>query len=136
MENELTNNNKITTAANKFNACRLFLQVNYLFEITTIDGKSLDDTIIGTNIIKRSESNLLWPNQMQPKSEHWRKWIKKIKQRYCIPNSLQLKEQFILGKQIQPHHKLTHNYRWLFSPRLMEAYHDHKTYSCNDIDHQ
>ena len=70
MENELTNNNKLTTAAKKFNAYRLFLQVNYLSEITTIDGKSLDDTIIGTNITKMTESNLLWPNQMQSKSEH------------------------------------------------------------------
>jgi len=88
MENELTNNNKLTTAAKKFNACRLFLQVNYLSEITTIDGNFLDDTIIGTYITKRSESNLLWPNQTQPKSEHWKQWIKKIKQRYYIPNSL------------------------------------------------
>ena len=135
MENELTNNNKLTTTVKKFNACRLFLQVNYLSEITTIDGKSLDDTIIGTNITKRSESTLLWPNQMQPKSEHWKKWIKKIKQRYCIPNLLQLKEQFIRGKWNQPNHKLTHNYKWIFYPRLMEAYHNHKTYSCNEIDH-
>ena len=73
MKNELTNNNKFTIAANKFNLCQLFLQVNYLSEITTIVGKSLDDVIIGTNITKRSESNLLWSNQMQPKSEHWEK---------------------------------------------------------------
>ena len=40
MENELTNNNKLTTAAKKFNTCRLFLKVNYLSEITTIDGNN------------------------------------------------------------------------------------------------
>ena len=72
MENELTNNTKLTTASNKFNACRLFLQVNYLSEITTIDGKSLDDIIIRINITKRSKSNLLWSNQTQSKSEHWK----------------------------------------------------------------
>ena len=40
MENELTNNNKLTSAAKKYNAYQLFLQVNYLSEITTIDGKA------------------------------------------------------------------------------------------------
>ena len=67
MENEIINNDKLTTATKKFNACRLFLQINYLSEITTIDGKLLDDNIIGINITKNSESTLIWPNQTQPK---------------------------------------------------------------------
>ena len=72
MENELTNTDQLTIAAKKFNACRIFLQVNYLSKITNIDGNTLDDTIIGTYITKRAEFNLLWPNQTQPKSEHWK----------------------------------------------------------------
>ena len=103
--------------------------------MTTIDGKVLDNTIIDVNTTKRYESNLLQPNQTQPKSEHWKKQIKKIKQRYCIPKSLHLREQFILGKWTQSHHKLNHNYKWLFSPRLLEVYHNHKAYPCNEIDH-
>ena len=110
MENELTNNDQLTIELKQFNACRLFLQVNYLSELTTIDSKTLYATIIGANITNRSESNLIWPNQLQPKLKYWTRWIKKIKQRYCISNSLQLKEQFILGKWIQLHHKLTYKY--------------------------
>ena len=111
IEIELKNNDKLTTAAKPFNTCRIFLQVNYLSEITTIDGKTLDDTIIGANITKRSNFKLICPNQIQPKLEHWKKWIKKIKQRYFILNSLPLKEQFILVKWAQAHNKPTHNYK-------------------------
>ena len=64
MENELTNNDQLATVLKQFNACRIFLKVNYLSELTTIDGKTLDATIIGANITDRSESNLIWPNQM------------------------------------------------------------------------
>ena len=59
MENKLINNNQLTTAAKKNNAWRLFLKVNYLSEITPMDRKSLDNTIIGIYITKRTESNLL-----------------------------------------------------------------------------
>ena len=92
MENKLTNNDQLTTELKQFNACILFLQVNYLSELTTIDGKTLNTNIISANTTNRSESNLIWPNQLQPKLKYWTKWIKKIKQRYCIPNSPQLKE--------------------------------------------
>ena len=57
------------------------------------------------------------------------------KQRYWIPNSLQLNEQFILGKWIQPPYKLTHKDQLILSPRLLEVYHDYKTYLCKKIDH-
>ena len=96
--------------------------------------KILDVTIIGANITNRSEFNLIWPNQLQPKLKYWTKWIKKIKQRYCIPNSLQLNEQFILGKWILPPYKLTQKDQLIFSPRLLEAYTNLKTCSCKKID--
>ena len=79
MENELTNNDELTTELKQCNACRLFLQVNYLSELTTIDGKSLDTIIISATITNRSKSNLIWPNQHQPKLKYWIKWINKIK---------------------------------------------------------
>ena len=135
MENELNKNDKLTKELKQFNTCRMFLQVNYLSEITTIDGRPLDPSIISTTTTNRTASNLLWPNQQQPKSKYWTKWIRKIKQRYCVPNSLRIKEQFILGQWIQPHHKLTHIYKWTFSPRLLEAYSESKTYSCKEINH-
>ena len=97
--------------------------------------KTLDTNIIGANITNRPESSLIWPNQMQPTLKYWTKWIRKIKEQYCIPNSLQLKEQFNIGKWIQPHNKLTHKYKWLFSPRLREVYQDFKTYFCKEIAH-
>ena len=59
MENELNKNDKLTKELKQFNACRLFLQVNYLSEITTIDGRSLDPSIISTTTINRAASNLL-----------------------------------------------------------------------------
>ena len=104
MENELNKNDELTKELKQFNACRMFLQVNYLSEITTIDGRSLDPSIISTTTTNRATYNLLWPNQQQPKSKYWTKWIRKIKQRYCVPNSLRIKEQFILGQWIPTHH--------------------------------
>ena len=135
MKNELTNNDQFITVLKQFNAYILSLQVNYVYELTTIDGKTLDDTIIGANITNRSEFNLLWPNQIQPTLKYLAKWIKKIKQAYCIQNSVHLKEQLIIGKLIQPHHTLTHKYKWIFSSRLLEVYHDYKTCSCKEMDH-
>ena len=97
--------------------------------------KTLDTNIIGANITNRPESNLLWPNQIQLTLKHWTKKIRKIKQRYCITNSLQLKELFTIDKWIEPHNKLTRKYKWLFSPRLREVYQDFKIYSCKKIAH-
>ena len=82
MENELNDDDELTTELKQFNTCRIFLQVNYLSEITTIEGKSLDIFIINTTTTNRSASNLTWPNQQQPKLKYWIKWIKKIKQRH------------------------------------------------------
>ena len=36
---------------------------------------------------------------------------------------------------MQPHHKLTHKYQWIFSARLFEVYHDKNTYSCKETEH-
>ena len=36
---------------------------------------------------------------------------------------------------MQPHYKLNHKYQWIFSPRLLEVYHDKTTYSCKEIEH-
>ena len=106
----------------KFNVCRIFRLVNYLSEITTIDGKMLDPNIIDAKTTQRFLSNLIWHNQPQPTSKFWNKWINAIKQKYCITGSLKLKEQFTLGNWVQPSHKLTHRYEWIFSPRLLEVY--------------
>ena len=53
MENELNDNDEFTTELKEFNACRIFLQVNYLSEITIIDGKSLNTSIINTTTTNR-----------------------------------------------------------------------------------
>ena len=63
MENELNDNDKLTTELKEYNACRIFLQVNYISEITTIDGKSFGTSIINTTTTNRYMSNLTWPNQ-------------------------------------------------------------------------
>ena len=65
-------------------------------------------------------------------SKFWNKWINAIKQRYCIPGSLKLKEQFTLDNWVKPLHKLTHTYEWIFA-RLLEVYNNLKTYSCKEI---
>ena len=71
MKNELNDNDELTTELKQFNACRISLQVNYLSEISTIDSKSLDTSIINITTTNRSMSNLTWPNQQQPKSKYW-----------------------------------------------------------------
>ena len=59
MENELTNNDQLTTVLKQFNSYRPFLKVNYLSGLTTIDGKMLDAIIIGANITNMYEANLI-----------------------------------------------------------------------------
>ena len=59
IENEITSKQQLTTELKKFNACRIFLQVNYLSEITTIDGKMLDVNIIYAKTTERSSLNLI-----------------------------------------------------------------------------
>ena len=79
MENELSTKQQTAKAFKKFNACRIFLQLNYLSEITTINDKILDQYIIDATTTQRSSSNLFWPNQNQPTSKFWNKCINVIK---------------------------------------------------------
>jgi hypothetical protein len=66
------------------NRCRMFLQINYLSEITTSDGKSLlkcayrGDTneVQQPNLWQHSRSNIIWPYQPNPGRIAWRAWQK------------------------------------------------------------
>jgi hypothetical protein len=66
------------------NACRIFLQVTYLSEISNDDGnKILQEAVKGTvdqtrapTLWTLSQSKLTWPRQPRPSTTSWNKWKK------------------------------------------------------------
>ena len=66
----------------RINACRLFLQITLLSEITSANGK-----FIKLNILKgqrnSNASTKIWPRQKTPDEATWKLWRALIKRTYC-----------------------------------------------------
>ena len=64
--------NRSVNELKQLNACRLYLQVIFLSDITTIDGKFLLPGVTeGTND-NIPKSKLEWPNQNSPDKKTWK----------------------------------------------------------------
>ena len=72
-----------TSDFKRINACRLYLRVTFLSEISNIKGTVLIvESLIGDKS-KIVNSNLNWPNQRKPNQSTWLLWSRTIKRIYC-----------------------------------------------------
>jgi hypothetical protein len=56
------------------NQCRLFLKVSWLSEITTADGRHIEESVLRTPFCGTSRPEFLYPNQVLPPSSSWQIW--------------------------------------------------------------
>ena len=68
----------------QLNACRLFLQLTLLSEITDIDGTHLLQGILNGDNSKMPPTTIHWPEQGSPSSSTWKCWSKVITHLYCV----------------------------------------------------
>jgi hypothetical protein len=64
----------------RINAVRLFLQVFFLSDITTSDGKQISTEYRYSNKLRRRTSILNWPIQAEPGALAWTEWRKMLKE--------------------------------------------------------
>ena len=94
-------------------ACRLYLQVTFLSEITNLDG---DTIIYGATIGQKQDlptSKLKWINQRKPNKETWQVWKNSLLPMYCS-NGLSLKHDKKMRKWIS-NTQLTQQHSYYFS---------------------
>ena len=111
-------NSKITLQ--RINACRLFLQITLLSEITSANGKFIKHNILNG---KRNSnaSTKIWPRQKSPDKATWKMWRSLLKRTYCsYDNTISRHSQ--LGQWKCQSNQLARKYRFLYSPVLHEIY--------------
>ena len=87
MDKLRTNGNSTPLELQRLNACRLFLRVARLSDITSIDGKRIrEDTLAGKEKGPFS-SSLNWPRQGRPPQSWWLLWKKKLKLAFSTDGS-------------------------------------------------
>ena len=104
----------------KLLACRLYLQITLLSDITNLKGTALLPNIIigirNANIHHTSS----WSLQKNPNSHSWKLWNRALRSIYCCTNySLQLKKPFYLQRWI-PNRTVIHIYQ--YSPNAKEVF--------------
>ena len=103
------------------NACRLYLQITFLSEITNLDG---DTIIYGATIGFKQDlpaSKLKWINQLKPNKETWQVWKSVFLTIYCN-NGLSLTNDKKLRKW-KPLKTLSQQHSYYFSPSCNEIFH-------------
>ena len=73
-----------TKIRRQLNACRLFLQITFISELTNIDGTHLITGILKDDNSKMSTTTRHWPKQGSPTHSTWKVWSKVITQLYCV----------------------------------------------------
>ena len=73
-----------TKIRKQLNACRLFLQITFISELTDIDGTHLIHGILKDDSSKMSPTTRHWTKQGSYNSSTWKVWSKVITQLYCV----------------------------------------------------
>jgi len=68
----------------KLNACRMYLQVSRLSDITTGDGESILQNVLKGCDEKYYQSTHRWPRQGRPPKEWWAKWRSALRRAFSI----------------------------------------------------
>ena len=107
----------------QLNACRLYLQVTFLSDITTIDGKFLLPGVIDGTNENIPTSKLEWPNQNSPDKKTWKLWSQTITSIYCVSkHSTTIRRNCILGHWTSELKERLRLHSFYFSPSLDEIY--------------
>jgi hypothetical protein len=105
------------------NACRLYLQVIFVSDITTASGEEIEEDIKkGRRMIDR-ESRLQWPTQQRPPRQAWKQWQDALK---YLENGTKLKQP--LGDWISAPHQ---EWKWFLCQEDNELY----ELSCDEWKH-
>ena len=70
------------------NRVRMFQEIISIADITTADGKKIDDTFLQRAKVKESRNNFLWPHKHRVTSEDFRQWNIMCKQLYILEGQL------------------------------------------------
>ena len=84
-------------------ACRLYLQVSNLSEVTTEDGKFLNPQMITPPHNFTPTNKLHWPYQPRPGQLAWSRWENMLKFYFCLDSSTRLKTPITKGQPILSH---------------------------------
>jgi len=121
--NTILDSNRSVTEWKQINACRVYLQVTFLSDITTIDGKFLLPGVIkGTND-NIPKSKLEWPTRISPDKNTWKLWSQTITSIYCMSkHSTTLWRDYILGHWTTNYTECLRLHLYYFSPSLDEIF--------------
>ena len=86
----------------QINACRLYLQVATLSDITNPDGRSINQHFIEVKKPIQPTSTIRWPNQPLPSNQACKLWKKTINTVFNISNQNILPNNKILKEWIVP----------------------------------
>ena len=82
--NKILESNCSANELKQINACRIYRQVNFLSDITAIDGKLLLPGVIEGTTDNIPKSRLEWPTQNSPGKKTWKLWSQTTTLIYCI----------------------------------------------------
>jgi hypothetical protein len=83
MEDAMTSTQLTATEVREIDYCRLYLQVEIIADMATLDGMSIHEGCFEEEPSCLSTSNTLWPKQGKPGKEQWRKFSLYIRRTYC-----------------------------------------------------
>lgn len=90
-------------------ACRLYLQVSNLSDLTTPDGMYLNQAMITPPCNYKPANSLHWPFQPHPGNFSWERWKNMLLYYFCHNNSLHLKKAIYTAPPIS-HLQITENH--------------------------
>ena len=113
----------ITKIRRQLNACRLFLQITFISELTNIDGTHLIHGILKDDSSKMSPTTRHWPKQGSYNSSTWKVWSKVRTQLYCVKtHSNILQKGNKLDHWLTSHSSRTQFHQSFYSPSHQEIY--------------
>ena len=114
---DILNTTTSHTDIKRINACRIYLRVTFLSEISNIKGTAIiAGSLIGDKS-KIANSNIDWPNQSNPNLSTWLLWSRRIKRIYCAQSqSTLLWSPKRLGQWTKNHTQSTQQHNFLYSP--------------------
>ena len=118
--NDILTHTSSILSRKKLLACRLYLKITLLSDITNIKGSFLiPNVLLGIRSSNRHH-NLSWSLQKKPKSHSWELWNRTLRGIYCCTSSsLQLKKHFYLHRWL-PDRYTVHQHQ--YSPASLEVF--------------
>ena len=103
----------------KLHACRLYLQVTLLSDITNLKGDKVLTNRLHDIREKHRPSAYDWHRQQRPNAHSWKLWKKMLQKLYCSPNSHFIRTPLRLRKW---EYYSTVLHRYLYSPLEQEIH--------------